>query len=121
MYPYHTVPSVRHPAPPRRPVGAEPGHLLLPAVAWDHLRIALNLSRREVQVVCGVFDDRKEEQIARELGISRHTVNTYLQRLYRKLNVGSRSQLILRVMAEHLNAGATTGKSDPRVTLQHDR
>jgi DNA-binding CsgD family transcriptional regulator len=130
MYSYQTVPSVPHPAPLRPPTVTEPGHSLLTAVAWDHLRATLNLSPREAQVVCGVFDDYKEEQIARELGISRHTVNTYLQRLYRKLRVGSRSQLIVRVIAEHLKTGvachgrltaAGGSKNDPHVTWQRDR
>jgi DNA-binding NarL/FixJ family response regulator len=55
-----------------------------------------------MQIVQGVFEDRKEESIAYELGISPHTVNTYFQRLYAKLRVSSRPQLILRVIAEYL-------------------
>lgn len=35
-----------------------------------------------------------------ELGISVHTVNTYFERLYLKLNVCSRPQLIVRVFEE---------------------
>ena len=49
-----------------------------------------------------VFDDKKEVEIAQELKISAHTVHTYLGRLYRKLNVSSRAQLIVRVFAEYL-------------------
>ncbi len=69
--------------------------------------MALRLSRREVQVVQGVFEDRKEESIAHELGISPHTVNTYFQRLYSKLRVSSRPQLIVRVMAEYLKMASS--------------
>jgi DNA-binding NarL/FixJ family response regulator len=64
-----------------------------------------------VQIVRGVFDDHKEEQIGCELGISRHTVNTYFQRIYRKLRVSSRPQLILRVMAEYLRLAASGGEA----------
>ena len=61
-------------------------------------------------MVRGVFDDQKELCIAHRLGISPHTVNTYLQRLYAKLDVSSRPQLILRIMGEYLSAtGATRG------------
>src|SRR5438093_9894197 len=95
------------PLPPHKS-GADfpaPGNLglsLLPMSAWSGIGMALRLSRRELQIVQGVFDDRKEESIAYELGISPHTVNTYFQRLYAKLRVCSRPQLIVRVMAEYL-------------------
>src|SRR5215470_8448256 len=79
-----------------------PGLSLLPPGAWSQLSEALRLSPREMQIVEGVFEDQKEEAIAYELGISPHTVNTYFQRLYSKLRVSSRPQLILRVMAEYL-------------------
>jgi DNA-binding CsgD family transcriptional regulator len=78
------------------------GSSLLPATAWPHLSDTLRLSPREMQIVQGVFEDQKEESIAYELGISPHTVNTYFQRLYTKLHVSSRPQLILRVIAEYL-------------------
>ena len=78
------------------------GLSLFPLSAWPRLGMALRLSPREMQIVQGVFEDRKEESIAYELGISPHTVNTYFQRLYAKLRVSSRPQLILRVVAEYL-------------------
>lgn len=78
------------------------GLSLFPLSAWPRLGMALRLSPREMQIVQGVFEDRKEESIAYELGISPHTVNTYFQRLYTKLRVSSRPQLMVRVMAEYL-------------------
>jgi DNA-binding CsgD family transcriptional regulator len=69
---------------------------------WPRLQTALRLSERELQIVRQVLEDRKEESIAYELGISPHTVNTYLQRLYAKLRVASRAQLIVRVLSEHI-------------------
>jgi DNA-binding CsgD family transcriptional regulator len=78
------------------------GSSLLPESAWPYLSNTLRLSPREMQIVQGVFEDQKEESIAYELGISPHTVNTYFQRLYTKLHVSSRPQLILRVIAEYL-------------------
>jgi len=81
---------------------ASPGHSLLSASAWFRLRDALGLSRRELQIVKGIFEDQKEEAMAAGMGISPHTVNTYMQRLYRKLHVCSRTQLIVRLMATHL-------------------
>ena len=88
----------------------DPGHLQLSEDVWVRVCARLQLSPREIQVVRGVFDDQKELCIAHRLGISPHTVNTYLQRLYAKLDVSSRPQLILRIMGEYLSAtGATRG------------
>jgi DNA-binding CsgD family transcriptional regulator len=81
-----------------------PGQALLPPSGWLYLRTALRLSDRELQIVQRVFDDQKEDLIAAELGISPHTVRTYFQRLYAKLSVASRAQLVVRVMAAYLAA-----------------
>jgi DNA-binding CsgD family transcriptional regulator len=78
----------------------------------------LRLSERELQFVRQVLEDRKEESIAYELGISPHTVNTYLQRLYAKLRVASRAQLIVRVLSEHilfLNGQSLSTRADELV------
>jgi DNA-binding CsgD family transcriptional regulator len=83
------------PEAPKRPA-------LLASGIWPNLAEQLRLSPREVQVVKGVFRDDKEQAIAADLGISPHTVSTYLQRIYAKLRVGSRPQLIVRVVAEYL-------------------
>jgi DNA-binding CsgD family transcriptional regulator len=79
------------------------GRRLLPQPAWEELRVLLQLSPREMQIAQGVFDDQQEQCIAFELGISRHTVNTYLQRMYRKVGVSNRTQLVLHVLAAHMN------------------
>ncbi len=82
--------------------GQRQGHSLLSALEWNKLRVDLHLSRREIEMAQGVFDDWKDEQIAHQLAISHHTVNTYLHRLYKKLAVNSRPQLIVKVMGEYL-------------------
>jgi DNA-binding CsgD family transcriptional regulator len=85
---------------------------------WPRLQAALRLSERELQIVRQVLEDRKEESIAYELGISPHTVNTYLQRLYAKLRVASRAQLIVRVLSEHilfLNGQSLSTRADELV------
>ena len=69
---------------------------------WEQVAESLCLSPREVQITCGVFHDLKEAAIASRLGISPHTVHTYLERIYRKLSVNSRVQMVVRVVTEHL-------------------
>ena len=70
---------------------------------WESVSRSLRLSGRETEIVQGVFDDQKEEAIASELGISRHTVHTHLERLYHKLSVRSRVELLVRVFAEYVS------------------
>ena len=86
----------------RPPLSPTLGSSLVPSDVWSRLRDSLGLSDRELQIVQGIFEDQKQECIAYTLGISPHSVNTYIQRIYAKLRIGSRPQLILRVMSEYL-------------------
>lgn len=87
---------------PHQGFSPPPGSALLPVDVWLRLRESLALSDRELQIVQGIFEDQKQESIAYHLGISPHSVNTYIQRIYAKLDIGSRPQLILRVVSEYL-------------------
>ena len=78
------------------------GHGVFAPGDWRLLQNTLGLSPRELQIVQSVFEDEKQEAIAWRLGISPGTVNTYMQRLYAKLEVKSRPQLIVRVIATYL-------------------
>lgn len=89
------------------------GPSLVSATTWHVLQSNLHLSAREVQIIQLVFDDQKEESIAYALNISRHTVNTYVQRLYSKLKIHSRTQLVLRVMSEALSIPVGTVSAQP--------
>jgi DNA-binding CsgD family transcriptional regulator len=83
-----------------------PDESVIPFAAWKSLSESLQLSRRELEIIQFVFADEKDGNIAGSLGISRHTVDTYVRRLYAKLEVSSRPQLILRVVAAYLNQEA---------------
>jgi DNA-binding CsgD family transcriptional regulator len=67
---------------------------------WRSLASCLGLSPRECGIVRAVFDGDSEKRTAERLGLSPHTVHTYLWRIYRKLNVQSREGLLVRVFAE---------------------
>ena len=67
---------------------------------WHSLATALGLSPRECGIVRSVFDGASEKDAAGQLGLSPHTVHTYLWRIYRKLHVQSRAELLVRVFAE---------------------
>lgn len=51
------------------------------------------LSRREYQVLQYIALGRTHDQIARRLGISRHTVDTYVKRIRGKLQLGNKAEL----------------------------
>lgn len=67
---------------------------------WRALAAGLGLSPREAGIVRAVFDGASEKRIAERIGLSPHTVHTYLWRIYRKLHVQSREELLVRVFAE---------------------
>jgi DNA-binding CsgD family transcriptional regulator len=67
---------------------------------WRSLASCLGLSPRECGIVRAVFDGDSEKRTAERLGLSPHTVHTYLWRIYRKLHVQSREELLVRVFAE---------------------
>ena len=53
------------------------------------------LTGREEQVVALVADGLSNREIARELGLSEHTIKKYLFRIFDKLGVSSRVELVL--------------------------
>jgi DNA-binding CsgD family transcriptional regulator len=71
--------------------------------AWARLSSVLALSARESEILKAVFEDQKESCIAANLRISSHTVHTHIERIYRKLRVSSRVELVVRVFAEYLS------------------
>lgn len=83
--------------------------------AWDEIARSLKLSGRELQIVHGVFDDQKELAIAIALDVSAHTIHTHVQRLYHKLAITDRTQLVLRVMREFLALTASPDNGLPPI------
>ena len=69
---------------------------------WRSVTSSLGLSQRERQILeillAGIDD---EKRMAERLGISHHTIHTHIERLYRKLHVQSRSQLIAAVFVAY--------------------
>ena len=100
---------------------------LLPSFAWEHLNTRLRLSPREAEIVQWLCADESEESIGYQLGISKHTVHSHLERLYKKLGATSRAQVVIRLFREYMTqlppteaafkpASPPTNGSAPRVT-----
>lgn len=80
----------------------QPAELLKPsgeAFDWLPALAALGLSRQQQRVVALILDGKGDKQIAAALGISFHTVRTHLKRIFARLGVGDRVELVLRVLA----------------------
>ncbi|MEI8043733.1 MAG: helix-turn-helix transcriptional regulator [Verrucomicrobiota bacterium] len=76
------------------------GAAILSDHAWSEIAKAMGITKREIQIIQGVFDNRHEVDIAERLRISPHTVHMHLNRLYKKLIVTSRTELVLRIVQE---------------------
>jgi DNA-binding CsgD family transcriptional regulator len=78
------------------------GASLLTDAAWSEIASSLVLSPRELEITRGVFDNLTEGAIAGNLRISQHTTHTHLRRLFAKLGVTTRTELVIRIAQELL-------------------
>ncbi len=62
-----------------------------------------DLSERERQVLTLIAQGKSNRAIAESLGISQHTVKTYVERLYEKLGVSSRAEAAVAASEVDLN------------------
>ena len=53
------------------------------------------LTKREMDVVKLVVDGHTNRDVAQKLGLTEHTVSNYLFRIYEKLGISSRVELVL--------------------------
>ncbi len=60
------------------------------------------LAPRELEVLQGLVNGKTVKEIAGDLKVSYHTVDTYLRRLYEKLDVQSRSLAVSKALQERL-------------------
>ena len=70
---------------------------------WTELTERLSLSRRQGEIVRCLFRGLADKQIARELGIAVPTVRTYLGKLFLRLDVQDRVELVLRILSQFLS------------------
>jgi DNA-binding CsgD family transcriptional regulator len=75
---------------------------MLSSNEWRRVAKSLHLSTQELKIVKATFRNQTEYAIAANLKISTHTVHTHFERLYHKLAVKTRAQLILRVFYEYI-------------------
>ena len=69
---------------------------------WKQIVAFLALSPWESEVAKLLLTGTNERDVGAELSISAHTVHTHVERLYRKLAIGSRCELIARLFAAYV-------------------
>ncbi len=87
--------------------------------AWIEIASTLGLTKRESQIVQSVFDNLPENEIAKRFRISVHTVHTHLNRLFKKLNVTTRTELVLRVMEQLISLTLSETGTLPPICRRH--
>ena len=92
---------------------------MLSDLAWLEVARSLRLTKRELQIVQGVFDNLPKTGIARRLKISEHTVHTHLNRLFKKLAVTTRTDLVLRIMEQMISLTRSQTGTLPPICRQH--
>jgi DNA-binding NarL/FixJ family response regulator len=83
---------------------------------WLRIAERLEMSRRELEIVRLLFQGAQDKIVARELAISINTCRTHLKRLYTKLGVTSRVELVLEIVREH-QAGVQFGRQPESTVL----
>ena len=73
------------------------------------------LTRREVQVVSMVVEGLPNREIAGKLGVSAHTVKNHLFRIYEKLGISNRAELILYTLSSKAGSPKSSPKTQPNV------
>jgi DNA-binding NarL/FixJ family response regulator len=82
--------------PDREPAAPREGYASAPGEKGNLL------SQREAQVLRQISWGLTHDQVARRLGISRHTVDTYVKRIRSKLGIGNKAELTRAAMLGYL-------------------
>lgn len=71
---------------------------LFDTIPWSIVRHRHALSPREAEVSRALLERASVSRVAFVLGIAEGTVKTHMRRIYRKLGIGSRYELLLCVL-----------------------
>jgi DNA-binding NarL/FixJ family response regulator len=85
------------PGSPKRPPPVK-GLPLDPKV-WNEVASVMRLAPQEARIVGLILQGKRDKQIAKDLELGVPTVRTYLKRVFHKVEVQDRMELVLRVFA----------------------
>ncbi len=75
---------------------------------WSELSSDLGFSKRQREVAHGILMGRADRQISQEIGIALPTVRSHIVRLFAKMEVGDRTELV-SVIFRKFRASCRTG------------
>jgi DNA-binding NarL/FixJ family response regulator len=78
---------------------------------FDHSGDGPLLTPRQMRILQLVADGRADREVGRMLGISTRTVHAHLQRIYRALNVTSRTEALAQLRQRSLTASAQRARN----------
>ena len=84
------------------------------AESWERLAVKLDLSRRQLEITRCIFDGLSEPAIGSLLGVAGSTVHTHLDRLYRKLQVHGRCELVVAIFISYVSLGGVDSRPRPQ-------
>ena len=67
--------------------------------AWEHIVRSLQLSPQQARIVCLILHGKQDKEMAAELGLNRYTIKTYLRRIFDRLGLEDRMDLVLHIFA----------------------
>jgi DNA-binding CsgD family transcriptional regulator len=94
------------------PFASDTLELPQPAKPRDALARARRLSPRERQTLACLLGGDGEKQVARSMGLSRHTVHAYVKSVYRHFQVDSRPALLAQFVSPAVRRALTGEPSD---------
>lgn len=68
--------------------------IVAPGVSTDRVKSLTSLSPAQWRILRGLQQGLRNKQIAFEMGVTENTVKTYLSAMYRRLGVGTRTQML---------------------------
>jgi DNA-binding CsgD family transcriptional regulator len=97
------------------------GAAILSDHAWSEIAKTLGITKREIQIIQGVFDNHTQQGIATRLNMNEHTAHTHLNRLFKKLNITTRTELVLRIMEQMIALTLAETGVLPPICRRHQR
>ena len=80
-------------------INADLPPLPMDETTWQEVACELALSPQQLRIVELILRGQQDREIAARLGVSFHTVRTYLKRIFDRAGVADRMALVLRVFA----------------------
>ena len=98
---------------PRDSFYSQPCITILNDKHWSYIQRLYRMSPREVEVAQLICRGFNNDDIAKDLKITRGTVKTHLRNIYRRVHVQNKITMLLRLVAQVANLSAKSETASP--------